>query len=150
MDIVRKYDERRVSIGLIQAAIFLIVGYLGFEVTERNWAIFAGAILSGTLVFVTTGYVLAGTARSTESAMGVAQVALFPMMMLSGSLIDIERLPTVFRPVAKVIPLTYLEDLRRQLMAGAPAQHTLALNFAVLGGSFVVMPLLAIRLWKWE
>ena len=140
----------RVSIGVIQAALFVIVGNLGFQVVVKNWLPFAGAVLLGTLVFVSLGYVIAGIARTSESAMGIAQLVNFPTMMLSGSIFPADMLPTLFKPVVTFLPLTYLSDLLRQTMVGAPAMNPMLLDFAVLGGWFVVLSVLAFKLWRWE
>jgi ABC-2 type transport system permease protein len=140
----------RMSIGLLQAAIFLVVGYVGFQVVVTNWLPFAGTVLLGTAVFVSFGYVIAGVARTSESAMAIAQLLNFPMMMLSGSIFPAEMLPDFFKPVVSALPLTYLSDALRQTMVGAAAMNPLALDFAVLGGWFIALTLLAVKLWRWE
>ena len=75
----------RVTVGMMQIALFLMVGSLGFGVGVVDWPPFIGAVLLGTMVFVSLGYVLAGIGRSVESTMAIAQMINFPMMMLSGS-----------------------------------------------------------------
>lgn len=140
----------RVSIGLIQAAIFVAVGYVGFGVTVENWLTFMVAVLLGALVFVSMGYVLAGLARTSESAMATAQLINFPMMMLSGSIFPAEMLPDLFKPVATVLPLTYLSDLLRQTMVGAPAMHPMMLDVVVLAAWLGLLSVLAVKLWRWE
>ncbi len=140
----------RVSVGILQAVIFLAVGYLGFQVGVKDWLPFAGAVLLGTLVFVSLGYVIAGLARSTESANGIGQLLNFPMMMLSGSIFSAEMLPGFFKPVVAIMPLTYLSDLFRQTMVGLTPMYPMALDFAVLGGWFIVLLALAAKLWRWE
>lgn len=140
----------RVTVGLLQAATFLIVGYIGFQIGVKDWPLFLAGLLLGTLVFVGWGYVMAGLARTTESAMAIAQLINFPMMMLSGSIFPAEMLPGSFQPIVKLMPLTYLSDLFRQTMTGLPSMHSMTLNFAVLGGWLVVGLILAARLWRWE
>jgi ABC-2 type transport system permease protein len=140
----------RVTVGLMQAATFLLVGYFGFDVGVISWPPFIGAVLLGTLVFVSLGYVLAGLGRSTESVMAISQLINFPMMMLSGSIFMADMLPDLFQPIMSALPLTYLSDLLRQTMVGATAMHPMGLDLAVLGGWLVVLFLLAIRLWRWE
>ena len=140
----------RVTVGLLQAPVFLLVGYFGFGVGVISWPPFIGAIVLGTLVFVSLGYVLAGLGRSTESVMAISQLINFPMMMLSGSIFMVEMLPDLFKPIMSALPLTYLSDLLRQSMVGATAMHPIGLDFAVLGGWLVVLFILAIKLWRWE
>ena len=141
----------RVTVGLIQAALFLLVGYLAFRVgVVGNKLLFAAAVALGSLVFVSLGYVMAGLASSEETIMALVQIVNFPMMFLSGGLFSVENLPAYFRPVVNVMPLTYLTDALQQLMVGATPLHPLWLDFAVLGGWLAVLFALAVRLWRWE
>jgi ABC-2 type transport system permease protein len=141
----------RVTVGLVQAALFLLVGYLGFGVrVAGNWLLLAGAVTLGALVFTSLGYFLAGLASSAEGVAAVAQIVNFPMMFLSGSLFAVESLPNFLRPVVAVMPLTYLNDALRQIMVGAPPLHPLWLDFAVLGGWLVALLALAVKFWRWE
>jgi ABC-2 type transport system permease protein len=140
----------RVSVGLMQAAAFLIVGYIGFGVGVTDWLLFLTTIILGTLVFVSMGYMLAGIGKSAESSMAIAQLINFPMMMLSGSIFSAEMLPSFFQPIVKALPLTYLSDLLRQTMVGASPIHPLGMNFAVLVAWMVVLIILAWKLWRWE
>ena len=141
----------RVTVGLLQAALFLLVGYLGFGVgVVGNGLLFAGAVTLGALVFVSLGYLLAGLASSAETVSAAAQVINFPMMFLSGSLFAVETLPDFFKPVVNIMPLTYLTDALRQIMVAAPPLYPLWLDFAVLGGWLIVFLVLAAKFWRWE
>ena len=141
----------RVTVGVLQAALFLLVGYLGFGVrVAGNWFLLGGAVAMGALVFTSLGYFLAGLAPSAEGVAAVAQIVNFPMMMLSGSLFAVESLPAPFKAVAAMMPLTYLSDALRQIMVGAPPLHPLWVDFGVLGGWLVVLLVLAVVFWRWE
>ena len=140
----------RVTVGLLQALIFLLVGYFGFQVGVKDWLPFIGAVLLGTLVFVSMGYVIVGLARTAESGAAIGQLIQFPMMMLSGSIMSAELLPGFFQPIIAVMPLTYLSDLLRQTMVGMTPMYSMTVDFAVLGAWFVGLSLLAVRLWRWE
>jgi ABC-2 type transport system permease protein len=140
----------RMSVGLLQAVTFLVIGYFGYGVGVQSWGLFIPTMLLGTLVFVCLGYVLAGVGRTIESSMAIAQIVNFPMMMLSGSIMSADMLPGFFQPVVKVLPLTYLSDLLRQAMTGAPGGYPIWLSFSVLGGWLLVVAVLAVVLWKWE
>ena len=140
----------RVTVGLVQAGVFLLVGYFGFGVGVAHPLPFSAAVLLGTLVFVSMGYALAGIGRSPEATMAIGQLLNFPMMMLSGSILSADMLPGFFQPVVGALPLTYLSDLLRQTMVGATAAHPMALDFAVLGGWLVGLLAVAVWLWRWE
>jgi len=140
----------RMTLGVLQAGIFLLVGYLAFQVGVVAWLPFIGAVLLGTLVFVSLGYAIAGIGRSQESVMGIGQLINIPMMMLSGSIVSADMLPGFLRSIVRVMPLTYLSDLLRQTMVGAPSMNTMTLDFAVLGGWLVIFLGIAVWLWRWE
>jgi ABC-2 type transport system permease protein len=140
----------RMSVGLLQAVTFLVVGYLGYGVGVHSWSLFIPSMLIGTLVFVCLGYVLAGIGRTIESSMAIAQIVNFPMMMLSGSIMSADMLPGFFQPIVKALPLTYLSDLLRQAMVGAPGSYPIGLSFTVLGAWLIGAAILAVLLWKWE
>lgn len=140
----------RVTMGLLQTATFLLVGYVGFQVGVKDWLPFVGAVLLGTFVFVSMGYVIVGLARSAESGAAIGQLIQLPMMMLSGSIMSADLLPKFFKPIVTAMPLTYLSDLLRQTMVGMTPMYPMAVDFAVLGAWFVGLSLLAVRLWRWE
>ena len=141
----------RVTVGLLQAALFLLVGYVGFGVTVAgNWLLLVAAVTLGALVFISLGYFLAGRASSAEGVSALIQIANFPIMMLSGSLFAVEMLPAFFKPIVAIMPLTYLSDALRQIIVAAPPLHPLWLDFAVLGGWLVVFLALAVKFWRWE
>lgn len=141
----------RVTVGLLQTTIFLLVGYLGFQVgVAGNWLLLVGGVTLGALVFVVMGYVLAGLAASSEGVTALTQIANFSMMFLSGTFFPSEIMPASLQPVVAALPLTYLNDLLRQIMVSATPQHALWLDFAVLGGWLAVLMALAVKLWRWE
>lgn len=141
----------RVTVSLMQAALFLLVGALAFGVgVVGSWLLLTAAVLMGALVFVSLGYLLAGLSSSEEGVMALTQMVNFPMMFLSGGLFPVDSLPAYLKPVVNVMPLTYLTDALQQIMVAAPPLHPLWLDFAVLGGWLVVLLGLAIKFWRWE
>ena len=141
----------RVTVGLLSAGMFLLVGTLGFKVgIEGNKLLFVGMVALGSLVFVSMGYLLAGLAATEEALMALVQIVNFPLMMLSGGMFPIENLPSFFKPLVVLSPLTYLTDAFKQLMVGAPPLNPLWLNCVVLGGWLVVFMVLGVKFWRWE
>jgi ABC-2 type transport system permease protein len=141
----------RVTVALLQAGLFLLVGYFAFQVgVVGSKLLFIAVVSLGALVFISLGYLMAGLASSEEALMGMVQLANFPMMFLSGGLVPDEMLPSFLQPVAKLMPLTYLTDALRQLMVDAPPVHPLWLDCAVLAGCFALFLALGVRFWRWE
>jgi ABC-2 type transport system permease protein len=141
----------RLTVGLAQAPVFLVFGHFAFGLAvSGSPLLLALAVVLGTLVFVTMGYLLAGLSPSQEGATAITQLVNFPMMMLSGAFFEIELLPSFLRPIVDVLPLTYLGDALRQIMAGFPPLHPLWLDFAVLAGWLLAMAAISLRVFRWE
>jgi ABC-2 type transport system permease protein len=139
------------TVGLLQAALFLLVGYAAFGVRiAGSWALFVAMVILGSLVSTGMGYCLASLCTSAEAGAVAIQIVNFPMMMLSGSLFSVEVLPAYFKPLAAIMPLTYMSDALRQLMVGASSMHPLWVDFAVLGGWLLAFLAVTIKFWRWE
>jgi ABC-2 type transport system permease protein len=63
--------------------------------------------LFGSLAFNAIGYFFSSFSKTTEAYMGIANIASFLMMFLSGVFFPIETMPGWLQPVSKVLPLTY-------------------------------------------
>ena len=141
----------RVTVGGLQALVFVLFGWLAFGVqVSGNWAALVAAVLLGTLVFVVLGFLLAGISPSQDACTAITQLVNFPLMFLSGAFFSIDMLPSFLRPVVDLMPLAYLCDSFRQLMAGYPPMYPLWLDFAVLGVWLVALSGLSLRFFRWE
>jgi len=73
----------------------------------------------------------------------------FPMMFLSGSFWDLNFMPQYMQIIAKVMPLTYLNDGLRDTMIYGNETSAL-INLAVVAVLGVVFFALASRLMSWK
>ena len=141
----------RLGIGVVQTILLLSIGGLLFGVTiVGSIALTAGVIVLGALTFLSIGYLIASYARTEETANAMASVVQFPLMFLSGIFFPIAFMPDWLRPVASIMPLTYLGDALRQVMVGGSAYAPLMIDFMVLGGWLGVCFLLAARFFRWS
>ena len=141
----------RLLIGIGQAVLILGIGVAVFGVTVLGalWLMVATVVL-GALTFISIGYVVASFARTEDAANGIVQVIQFPMMFLSGVFFPIEIMPSLLRPVAAVLPLTYLGDALRQVMVGGSPYAPLPLDLGILAAWFVVCLAISARFFRWE
>ncbi len=141
----------RLLVALVQTILIVVVGQIVFNVQIIGNPLFVvGLVIFGALTFVSFGYMLASFSKSFEAGRNIIQLVQFPMMFLSGIFFPVEIMPDYIRPVVKAIPLTYLGDALRQVMVGAPPDHSMTINLAVLGGWLVVSSILAVKFWRWE
>lgn len=145
------YIAMRVLIALIQTGIIVSVGIALFGLTMAgDWLIFGGVLLLGTLAFIAIGFLIAAIARTEESGSALTAALQLPMLFLSGIFFPLAAMPGFLRPVADLLPLTYLADALRQVMIGATPDHSMIVNTLVLLGWLVVSSAVAIRFFKWE
>jgi ABC-2 type transport system permease protein len=141
----------RLLIALVQTALILGIGAVLFGVTIiGSLAVAAGLIVLGALTFTALGYVIASYARTEESANALTSVVQFPLMFLSGIFFPINFMPEWLRPVASVMPLTYLGDALRQVMVGGSAYAPLIVDVGVLGAWLIGCFLIAARFFRWQ
>ncbi len=104
---------------LASVVLMLVVGIavFGLQATLTPLAILL--ILAGTLEFVSLGLVLGIFVKDAETATAIANAIGFPMMFLAGSFFSIDVMPSFLQSVARVLPLTFVnEGLRATMVLG--------------------------------
>ena len=105
-------------------------------------------VVIGSAAFATFSLVIACLVRTRERFMGIGQILTMPLFFASSAIYPIDNMPDWLKVVAHVNPLTYQVDALRELMVqGAPETFPLALDFAVLIGSTVILIAIAARLY---
>jgi ABC-2 type transport system permease protein len=141
----------RITIGLVQTALIVLVGTLVFHVQMvGSWLLLSGIVLLGAFAFVCLGYFISGLGKTQESITGAIQFINFPMMFLSGLFFPVDSMPHWIRPVVDAMPLTYLADALRQIMVGGVPLHPLRIDVLVLVVWLAVCAVLAVRFFRWE
>jgi len=141
----------RVILALIQTLMIIAVARFAFQVNMvGNWFLLFGVVVLGILTFVAIGYLTIARPRTTEGAIPLIQLVQFPMLFLSGIFFPLDTMPSFMQPIVAVMPLTYLGDALRQIMAGATPEYSLLVDTMVLLGWFVIATILTIRFFRWE
>ncbi len=137
---------RLVIVALQMVVICLIAwGVFGVRMAGGSGVQAAAMAVLGAAAFIAIGLLIAGIARTLESANVLASALQVPMVFLSGILFPIDAAPAFLRPVMSVWPSTHLGDALGQLMIGAPAAYGLGVNAAVLTAWLVIAGGLAVR-----
>ena len=80
--------------------------------------------------------------------MGIGQLLTMPMFFASNAIYPLDIMPGWLRVVAQLNPLTYLVVALRGLMiVGGESVHGYGVDFAVLLATFVVLLMIAVRLY---
>jgi ABC-2 type transport system permease protein len=106
-------------------------------------------IVAGTFEFTSLGMILGMYVRDTETAAAVANAIGFPMMFLAGSFFPVDTMPPALQAIARVLPLTYVnEGLRATMVFRNDATALLYLGITlVIGAVLFIIPAKALS-WK--
>jgi len=98
----------RFVLGIVQILILTLIGVLGFGAKlHLDFSTLIVAFFIGALAFNALGYLFSSFSKSIEAYMGMANIASFLMMFLSGIFFSTNGFPDWLVPVSKVLPLTY-------------------------------------------
>lgn len=111
----------RLLLAVIQIILLTLIGVFGFGANlQFDIPTFIIAFLIGVLAFNAIGYLISSFCKSIEAYMGIANIASFLMMFLSGIFFPTSGFPDWLVPVSNVLPLTYfVETLRDGMVYGS-------------------------------
>jgi ABC-2 type transport system permease protein len=111
----------RFLLGVVQIICLAIIGVYGFGANLHiDIPTLIIAFFIGSLAFNAIGYMISSFSKSLEAYMGVANIASFLMMFISGIFFPVNSLPEWLQAVTSAIPLTYfVEGLRDGMVYGS-------------------------------
>ncbi len=118
------------AIALLQALLFLALGWLTLGLTSSLADILLAIVLMGVIAVALTslGFFIAWRMDSTQGFHAVMSALLLPMWLLSGSFFPIDGAPVVLKWITLVNPLTYgVAALRHVLYMGGDVAADLGL-----------------------
>lgn len=132
-------------LGLQLTALAVVALLLGWDPQVAAPSLVASLVL-GTVAFTALGFALAGTVDGL-TALAAANTAYVVLLLVSGLLFDLERLPAAVAWVARGLPSTALGELLRSSFSGRVGPSW---AWAVLAVWAVVAPAAAVRLFRWD
>ncbi len=138
-------------VAVAQALILvgLGVGIFGLEL-RGNPLVILLAIVIGSLAFLAIGFAVAAIARNVEAAASYANLITFPMLFLSGVFFSLDSAPAWLRPVARVLPLSYLVDALREPMTRGRGLEAIWVDLLVLVMTLAAGFAVAVRFFRWD
>jgi ABC-2 type transport system permease protein len=141
----------RLLLNGVQAVIVLLIGNLVFHTqVNGSWWLLLLFVVLGTLAFMAIGFIIAGLAKTPESAGPIAGVLSFPLMFLGGVFFPIGSMPAAFQAVVKLLPITHLTTALRQVMNVGAGFAELWPQAALLGGWMIAAFIAASFTFRWD
>jgi ABC-2 type transport system permease protein len=138
-------------VALAQAAILLGTGVVLFSVSiADSYVSLALMVALGALGFLSIGFAISAFARDAETASGISNVVVFPMLFLGGVFFPVENAPDWLRPITQIIPVTYLADALREIVIDGATIADVWVSALVMIVTAVIGMLIAVRFFRWE
>jgi ABC-2 type transport system permease protein len=110
---------------LLSSAVSLLVAWLEFGISPDINAVSLLMVVAGSVTFVGLGMIMAYLIEDTDMVNTITYVVILPLIMLSGSLFPVERLPGLLQFLSALSPLTYLNDGLRGAMFGGSLREAI-------------------------
>ncbi|MFD2610994.1 ABC transporter permease [Paenibacillus gansuensis] len=141
----------RLVLNGLQAVIVLLIGNLAFGTqVNGSWLLLLAFVILGTLAFMSIGFIIAGLAKTPESAGPIAGFISFPMLFLGGVFFPIRSMPDWLQGFVKLLPISHLSTALRQVMNVGAGAAELWGELALLGGWMLAAFIIASFTFKWE
>lgn len=138
-------------IGLLSTFILISLGMLLFGAkVEGNWLLVIAMIILVSTTMLNIGAAIAAIARNVESAAGMANLIIFPMMFLSGVFFPINTMPDWMQPFMAIMPLKYGVEALRQPMLYGNGLEAIWSQMLILMAISVAAIAIAVRFFKWD
>lgn len=131
----------------IQIVVIVLASLaLGWSPSGFSVAVALPAVVLATTAFASLGLLMAGTLRA-EITLAVANAGFILLMLVSGMVIPVSKLPSAMRAVSRLLPS---EALAHILHAAATGAATGSRGWIVLAVWAVGATFLAARYFRWE
>jgi len=139
----------QLAVAAMSATMIMVIGVAFFDVSIMIGPIAILLIVSGSILFSALGMAMSRFINEEETADMAASAVTFPMMFLAGSFFPLESMPGYLQAIAKVLPLTYLNDgLRDSMIYG---NHESALiNLGVVTIIAVALMIIGVLITRWK
>ncbi len=134
----------RLVINIAQIGLILAIGKYFFDahIYGNIFLIFLLAML-GAVLFQLLGFVIAGFAKTTQAAEGMATTATIPMMFLAGVFFPIDQLPKWLFSVVQYLPLAPLLRIIRGTALESTSIWINPINIIIVTAWIVLLLILA-------
>ncbi|MGC8630972.1 MAG: ABC transporter permease [Thermoprotei archaeon] len=93
---------------------------------------------------------LALRSTSWESQMAIMNLLNLPLLFASNAFYPVKLMPSWLKPIVQVNPISYANDINRQLLLGSPGMNSLWFDFVFLAGFAAVFTAISMYLsWKY-
>lgn len=136
-----------IYVGAIEILLIAKFGF-GAGITEHPFQFFI-ALTFCSITFFSIGFIVSSLAKRMQTALGIAMIAMYPMMFLSGATIPLDAFPEILQKSAVIIPLTYVVNILRDGWNGSLFTAGALIDLIVLAGILIVSTIIGTKFFRW-
>ncbi|MGA8258780.1 MAG: ABC transporter permease [Arenicellales bacterium] len=141
----------RLTVIIVQISLLLGIGFLVFDVSIHGSILLLYLfVVAGGILFLSIGFTLGGIANTQSAIMALGNLVIFPQIMVAGVFFPLSALPAWLRPVASVLPLSFLSDALRRIGNDGAGITDLGTDVLGLIAWGAIGAFLAIRFFRWS
>lgn len=144
----------RVLFQLLTAVVIILIGKYFFGFTLINgWVTFINMIVLsfiGLFVFMGFGFVVSSVAKNESTIPPFANLITLPQFLIGGTFFSISVFPLWLQWIAKLLPLTYLNEALRKVAFEGLSLWDVRLEIGVLLLWGLIVYFVAVKVFKWE
>lgn len=141
----------RLTVSVIQAVIFLLVGVLLLKAhVIGSYFLVMLCVILGALMFLGLGFTISGLAKTVDSVPVFANLIVFPMLFLGGTFFDVSSMPKWLQTFSKLLPLTHFSGALRAVMTKAATFNDIKGDLGAMALWAVILIFLAIRTFSFQ
>lgn len=135
----------------VGAIEIMLIAKFGFktELTAHPFEFFL-ALTFCSITFFSIGFIVSALVKRMQTALGIAMMAMYPMMFLSGATLPLETLPEVLQNSSYLVPLTYVVNVLRDGWNGTLFTSGAWVDLGVLIGILIVSTLIGTKFFRWS
>lgn len=136
---------------IVAMAIMMTTAHFVFDWQMRgSWLNFIIFSFFSLFMMFGTGLAIGGWARNEQQASGLANIVMFPLMFLSGVFIPRFMMPQIFQSITDFVPLTPVNDGIRLIITENYSLMQILPQIGIVAVWFVILYVLAIKVFRWE
>jgi ABC-2 type transport system permease protein len=144
----------RMIFQLLTAIVIISIGHFVFGFTlVHGWVSFVQLLVLSALaimVFMGFGFVVSNVAKNESVIPAISNIITLPQFLLAGTFFPIDVFPSWLQPLARMLPLTFLNDAMRKVAFDGAGLWAVRLDILALGIWGIVLYAVASRIFKWE
>ncbi|MDQ2863253.1 MAG: ABC transporter permease [Bacteroidota bacterium] len=144
----------RVLFQMLTAVVIIGLGHycFGFTLIFGFRTFFDMLFLSfiGLIVFMGFGFVVSGVAKNDNTIPPFSNLITLPQFLIGGTFFSISVFPTWLQWVAKIMPLTHLNEALRDVAFEGKSLWDVKLEIGILLLWGIIIYALAVKVFKWE